>query len=316
MAAGNHKEKRGQKLVNGPGLLVELVLLAALGEDHTGQKGPNDSGQPDPACQGSETQHGNQGDSKGRVLDPETVQVEVQPPDCPHPDKNHQNREADGLDHDETDFGHTYLAGGRQTNHDGQNHQAQDIVDNGGPKDDASLPGGRGVEVPEHPGGDPDTGGHHRRPYKEALGPGVSEELNQPETEGEGCQDAGRGDQQGPTAHPDGLVEPGFQPDREEENDNPELGYKAVDQVEGFLGGVRVPMENLDQTSIRGADKAETVRADDRPGEELANNGRLAGALEKFAGQPGDGIDYKEVQKDSPRLVHRAPPQEVPALGL
>ena len=156
---------------------------------------------------------------------------------------------------------------GAELRHDGEDDEAEDVVDDRRAEDDLPFPALEDLQLGEHPRGDPDGRRRHRGPDEDRRDRGLAEERRERVAAGERKDHARDGDGRRRAADLEELREVRLEADLEEQQDDPDFGDE--------------------QDALGQRDEPEHGRSQEHSGQKLAQHGGLSEALRELAQQLG-----------------------------
>ena len=210
----------------------------------------------------------------------------VAPADDLAPDDRDRPDEDDRLDDEERDVQRVHPALRGHARDDAEEEHGEDVVHHRRPEDHAALAPLEGLEVAEHPRGDPRARRGEGGPEEErgVQGRGGREPVAHPRRERD--RDADDADEDRDPADLPQVGELGLEPDREEQEHGPEL---AKDTQE---------VELLDR------DEVQRERPDEDARPDLADDGGKPPPRRELAPDLGGGEGDEESQKDRRPMIH------------
>ncbi len=169
---------------------------------------------------------------------------------------------------------------------DGEDDQPEDVVDHRRAEDDARLPRRHLAEVGEDARGDADAGGAERgadEDVRQVVLLGQEPGCHAP-TEEERRRHPQAGDEQARPADREHLAGVGLQSHLEEQQDDPELG----EHLQPPVGAEELEVVDAEEREV----------AEDDAEDQLAEDRRLADALEQLAAELGGGEDHDQAEED------------------
>ena len=222
LGAGHREEERREDLAEWSHLVFELVLGFGLGHDEAGHERPDDGRKADRRRHERDGEHEHERGDQRRVREQrEGEDLALQPArsacrreaEADKPDG--RNGDQDGRPRD--------IALGR-TRDDPNEYQGEHVIDDRGTEDDPGEGPGQHAHVREHATRDPDAGRRQGKPDKCGRARRFAEQQPDPDPGQDGQDHRDERGQDGRTPDRQQVVESDPEADREEQDDDADLG--------------------------------------------------------------------------------------------